>query len=225
MTCSAPNCHRKIYCKGYCTKHYWQYKTHGRISKSTRKDFNVVIDKGTHLELILTNIKNLPVGRAKIDKEDLNKLKNVGRWQLNADGYVLNRSNNKILLMHRVIMDALSSEQIDHRKTGFKARSDNRKQNLRKCTNSQNQCNIGLKKNNTSGFKGVSRKRDKWRAEICIKGIKINLGTFTQPEEAYKAYTKASKLYHGEFSNVGKENLFKLKLNKKSPSKVWKGRL
>jgi hypothetical protein len=41
---------------------------------------------------------------------------------------------------------------------------------------------------NTSGYKGVSRNKSKWRATICVKGKWKHIGTFETKEEAAKAY-------------------------------------
>lgn len=81
---------------------------------------------------------------------------------------------------------------------------DNRRENLRIATKQQNMANSRLKKNNTSGFRGVSwQKRDKkWKAEIRIDGKKKFLGNFDKKEDAYKAYCdKAIELY-GEFARL-----------------------
>jgi predicted RNA-binding Zn-ribbon protein involved in translation (DUF1610 family) len=45
--------------------------------------------------------------------------------------------------------------------------------------------------NNTSGYRGVSKRGNLWRAEICIDRKKKTLGYFKTPEEAYVAYCEA----------------------------------
>ena len=87
------------------------------------------------------------------------------------------------------------SNHIDHR-NGI--RDDDRWENLREATRSQNHQNIILKSNNTSGYMGVnwSKKHKKWAARIGIDGKRIFLGRFDTPEEAYEAYLKAKKEYH-----------------------------
>tara|TARA_R110002096_G_scaffold130706_2_gene280032 strand:+ start:295 stop:678 length:384 start_codon:yes stop_codon:yes gene_type:complete len=47
--------------------------------------------------------------------------------------------------------------------------------------------NTRLRLNNTSGHKGVCRKRDKWRAYISVDGVQQNLGTFNTQAEAVAA--------------------------------------
>ena len=91
-------------------------------------------------------------------------------------------------------------EFIDH-KDGI--RDNNRFDNLRKATNSQNQANA-LWKTNTSGFKGVSWQpsRGKWIARITVDGKAINLGRYYSIIDAAKAYKRAAISAWGEFALV-----------------------
>lgn len=75
---------------------------------------------------------------------------------------------------------------------------DNRWHNLREATNSQNNQNRALSKNNKSGFIGVSwcKQRNKWRAQIKFNNKKMYLGSFECPQEAYQAYLTAKAKYH-----------------------------
>jgi hypothetical protein len=182
--------------KGYCAKHYTQFKRKGRTFAVTQKDPNEVLDKGNHYELILTGLDMEETGRAKIDKEDLHLVQSVGRWYL-TNGYVFNRHSKT--LMHRLIMKVDDTFDVDHKRTGFKYRSDNRKSNIRVCTQTQNNLNINMHKDNTSGYKGVVKSGDKWKARICVKGKITNLGTFINIEDAARAYKKAAKQMHKDF--------------------------
>lgn len=76
---------------------------------------------------------------------------------------------------------------------------------LRLATKSQNQFNQILSKANSSGFKGVSWRKDrnKWEATIKANGRRYRLGYFDDPSDAHGAYCKASETLHGEFSNRG----------------------
>ena len=82
---------------------------------------------------------------------------------------------------------------------------DNSRSNLRVCFSSENQRNRGAQVNNTSGYKGVSRRayRGDWQAQIWAKGKNRHLGYFKTPEEAHQAYCRAALEMHGEFANVG----------------------
>jgi len=100
--------------------------------------------------------------------------------------------------MHRTIMKAKKGQEIDHvNGNGL----DNRKSNLRFCTQSQNCSNSGSR-GGTSRFKGVSfNKRDKnWKAYIMANSKNKNLGYFKLEEDAARAYDEAAKKHHGEFA-------------------------
>jgi hypothetical protein len=85
---------------------------------------------------------------------------------------------------------------------------DNRRSNLRPCTRSQNMANRGRQRNNTSGYKGVSRSGRKWCARIYApnpnggRSRALTLGRFDSPEEAHAAYCEAAKRLHGEFART-----------------------
>lgn len=198
--CKHKGCNSKHYhAKGYCRRHYRQYKKFGKTLNMTQYDFNKVVDKGDYIELILTNSRMEEVGRAKIDKEDLEKVQNVGRWSLTVKGYVYN--SNSETWMHRVITGVNDGEDVDHIKTGKLSRSDNRKNNLRVATPTQNSHNQDIRINNTSGFKGVNfcKNTGKWIARIRINGKRKNLGRFDTPKEASLAYEKEAKETQGSF--------------------------
>jgi hypothetical protein len=91
--------------------------------------------------------------------------------------------------------------EVDHRDTD---RSNDRWENLRQATGSQNQHNKPRQKNNTSGIKGVSwsEARKKWLAQICVRGKNRNLGRFETIEGAQAAYLRASDALHKEYSRA-----------------------
>jgi hypothetical protein len=85
--------------------------------------------------------------------------------------------------------------------------SNNSWHNLREASDSENLCNRGRTKKNTSGFKGVSYysahpewNLKRWVARIRKDGTTHRLGYFTTPEEAHVAYDAAAKRLHGEFA-------------------------
>jgi hypothetical protein len=84
------------------------------------------------------------------------------------------------VFMHRLLVGMTKGDKrtCDH-KNGKTL--DNRRTNLRECTNQQNQGNRELvAANNTSGHKGVCwlKNREKWRAKIVFNGRTRHLGTF-----------------------------------------------
>jgi hypothetical protein len=76
---------------------------------------------------------------------------------------------------------------------------DDRIENLRLATKPKNNCNSSMYSNNTSGFKGVTATRNKWKAQISSGGQKIHLGVYPTKEEAAAAYAEAANRIHGEF--------------------------
>lgn len=122
-------------------------------------------------------------------------------WDKSKKQYVKWRLHRMIL--ERIIGRELVKGEIPDHINGDTL--DNRRENLRLATYSQNGMNAGKHKNNQSGYKGVSYdgRVNKWRARIQVNGKEKWLGLFDNPEDAYKAYCEAAKLYHGEFSNFG----------------------
>lgn len=84
------------------------------------------------------------------------------------------------------------TKQIDHI-NGIK--DDNRWENLREATNLENHQNIGLCKNNTSGYNGVyyNKKANKWVSHIKSNNEYIYLGLFGTAELANEKRLEAQK--------------------------------
>lgn len=82
---------------------------------------------------------------------------------------------------------------------------NNRWDNLRSATRSQNMHNSAIQSNNKSGFKGVAwhTTSKKWRAMIGVNGKQICLGYFSSPQEAHAVYCAAADKYHGQFACNG----------------------
>jgi hypothetical protein len=115
--------------------------------------------------------------------------------------YARAKRGGKLVLMHREILGAKKGEIVDHiNGNGL----DNRKNNLRIVSNSQNLMNRGRQKNNSTGFCGVRRDKRDGRYEAYIKkeGRRFHLGRFGTPEDAAKAYDKACIKLHGEFART-----------------------
>ena len=132
-----------------------------------------------------------------IDQEDYSKV-NGRKWFLNSVGYALTYINGKQVLMHRILVEAPEGKYVDHVNHNT---LDNRKRNLRVCTQSENMRNAILKRNNTSGYAGVYKhaKNDVWVAMIKINYKSIYLGGFKLKEDAIKARQQAEDKYFGKF--------------------------
>ena len=85
-----------------------------------------------------------------------------------------------------------------------RVKDDNRWNNLRHATNSQNNINSKKQKNNTSGYKGVSwhKASGKWSVGIGYKGKRQNLGLYNNIQEAADVYNKKAKELYGEFAET-----------------------
>lgn len=77
---------------------------------------------------------------------------------------------------------------------------NNKISNIKDSTRSQNMSNISRRRNNTSGYKGVSLEGTRFKAKICKNYKQIHIGTFDTKEEAHAAYCKAARELHGEFA-------------------------
>lgn len=145
--------------------------------------------------------KNIKV---KVDNSDFEYL-NQFIWYirgLNYAGRVEWKNNiSKTILMHREIMKAKPGELLDHVN---KDTLDNRKKNLRFCSRSTNAMNCKIHKHNTSGYKGVSKFNNKWRAYIVKNNKQIYIGLFESKEKAAKAYNKKAKELFKEFASINK---------------------
>ena len=132
-------------------------------------------------------------------------------WCFHNQGYAV---SNKIIngtqrtfWMHRIINKTPKGKPTDHI-NGNKL--DNRKENLRTCSCSENRQNRKISKDNTSGFKGVHVSKLKYKnkmyryiiANICAGGKIKYLGSFSNLKDAAIAYNKAATKLHGKFARL-----------------------
>jgi hypothetical protein len=111
--------------------------------------------------------------------------------------------NKKTLYVHHVIFFmhyGYLPKYIDHADGNS---LNNKIENLRPATQSQNLANSCAKKTNTSGYKGVTYRKDteKWQAAIMVNGKHISLGSYSTKEKAALAYKNGSEKYFEEFAN------------------------
>ena len=144
------------------------------------------------------------------DLEDYDLIKNYC-WFITDKGYVRTtdaNNNFKPIYLHRLIMNVSDDYYVDHIH-GANSRHDNRKFNLRIATASQNQMNVNLSINNTSGATGVNwdKRKHKWTARIGINYERIHLGDFDSFEDAVRARKLAEDKYFGEFSYDNSMNM------------------
>lgn len=144
---------------------------------------------------------------AIIDEEDL-PLVSQYRWCVYvkphttyAVAYREHDNSLQTIRMHRLIMGDPPGLDIDHRnRNGL----DNRKENLRAATRTQNMQNQRRHRNSRYPYKGIARDKSGryWRAAIYVNGRRKDIGRFATPEEAARAYDEAAVRYFGEFART-----------------------
>jgi hypothetical protein len=107
------------------------------------------------------------------------------------------------MLVHRAIFamhHGYFPAEVDHI-NGNKL--DNRVENLREVSRSQNRMNIGRNGQNKSGCKNVYSYRDKWGVKIVVNKKSLFLGVFEDLELADLVAHSAREKYHGDYANHG----------------------
>lgn len=115
----------------------------------------------------------------------------------------LNNGKKGLILMARVILKAPKGLQVDHVNRDT---LDNRRQNLRLATSTQNHGNSRIPLRNTSGYKGVVQgtKTQKYQAQIKYKGHLYFLGLFDNKQKAALAYNLHAKKFFGVYARLNK---------------------
>lgn len=124
------------------------------------------------------------------------------RGSMDGKGYIrLTLGHKAYWFAHRIAFAFMGHEipeYVDHH-NGI--RNDNRWTNLRPATWAQNQHNKRMRRDNTSGIKGVSWHKDrrKWQVSIMVNKKQIYFGLFTDLAEAEKVAREAREKLHKDF--------------------------
>ena len=121
----------------------------------------------------------------------------IAGW-MGSEGYREVQLDGASYKVHRLIWlyttGIWPTHALDHR-NGI--RDDNRFENLRQATRTQNGQNQNHPhRHGSSGFLGVNRCNDGWQARITVEGKRRHLGTFHTPEEAHAVYVEAKRELH-----------------------------
>lgn len=152
-------------------------------------------------------MKQIPLTQGKfalVDDEDFERLSGL-KWHVRKSGncfyattYICKvNGKSTYFFMHRLILNPPDGIGIDHIDRNS---LNNQKSNLRFATDSQNQANRRMQRNNKSGVRGVHKHNNKWRARIYFRNKQICLGEYNNLNEAAKVYDEAAKRYFGEFA-------------------------
>lgn len=148
-------------------------------------------------------VRHIPLTKgafAIVDADDFERL-NRYKWHalhVRSQWYARRAPGGRVIMMHREIMQPPDGMVVDHIDgNGL----NNRKCNLRICTQQQNMQNRRPLAR-SSAFKGVSfyTQTGKWHAEITLDGKKIYIGSYDDEIEAARAYDRKAIELFGEFA-------------------------
>lgn len=121
-----------------------------------------------------------------------------------TNGYTMVRINGVYYALHKILIAFKENkwpEIVDHIDRNP---ANNSIENLRSCTRSDNNCNRGMRSDNTLGYKGLFTRKTKkgvvygWM--IKYAGRSISKSGFKTIEEAYKSRCENVLLAHGDFA-------------------------
>lgn len=145
--------------------------------------------------------------RNRHDKAWNTRFANKPAGTIGSNGYVKVRLSGRVYYAHRIIWEMFYGRipdgyEIDHINHD---RSDNRIENLRCVHPHENDKNLSLPKNSSSGAIGVSFDNDrmKYRAYIVVNGKYKTIGRYSTKDQAIEARIEYSEL-HGFHDNHGK---------------------
>lgn len=183
---------------------------------------------------IVINSKKHGIQKILLDDDDFEKVSKYN-WYVKINDNVLYAYSNLYIdskwkasiIMHRLILGVTDKKiKIDHKNhNGL----DNRRENLRLCTDKQNMHNSRPRKNTSSKYKGVSKKDKIFIAQIHKDKTNSKLiGYFNTEEDAAKAYNIVAKKEYGEFAylnNIDDWENFDIESNKRqlNPSSKYNG--
>lgn len=187
-------------CPKFCSK--------GCFSAGRNRRVATPIYNGDVVHIPLTHGQIAKVDRADYESIDELRYLWIASWSETSESFYAERQigygENRVLLrMHTTIVSPPAGMLVDH--VSFDT-LDNRRENLRVCTRSENAFHSRKKKDGqyTSKYKGVSLWQGggepSWRARIHKDGISYLIGYFKSEVEAALAWNQAALAHYGEFA-------------------------
>jgi len=196
-TCSLPLCNLPFKARGYCSKHWEKWHRTGDPLYPTRRDPrpSIVKDGVTKIPIGVSAKDGYTVVDAAFAHLDKHK------WSVHPSGYAVSDVDGQRVSLHQLVVGYYDKTKyvIDHINGDPK---DNRRSNLRVCTQQQNIWNSRSKANTSSKYKGVgwNKQGKKWEAFINIDGKKKNLGLYKSEKTAANVYKYWANKTMGEYA-------------------------
>lgn len=195
----------KYYGHILCSKHMHQYLKHGKFLDNiqrTNADLNDFYIDGNDAVFNVYNQANVKICNFRIDKEDIDKIR-YHKWRIGHKHIVTGSGAGNIRELSHVLLDIPKEDSetiVDHIDGNPR---NNKKNNLRICTQQNNICNKAFMSNNTLGFIGVSydKARDRFSPEIRKDFKRYHLGRYKTLKEAVYVRYYAEGMFFGEFCN------------------------
>ena len=191
--------------KPYCNKHYLRLHNNGTLIPKERKRTNTY--------KILDNTVIIATKKGQefiIDISDFEAAK-CHSWCF-RNGYAVANIDGKVISLHRFLLQPPAGVIVDHINGNT---ADNRRCNLRLCSQKDNSRNVSVSYANKVGVLGIRRvKSGKYEARIMVDRKTISLGRFDTLEEAVIARQQGEIYYFGEFSpSVSRNSACRIKNN------------
>lgn len=194
--CSISKCKSKAVGRGYCFRHWQQWRKHGEVLTREVRTESPIKEYDDYARVALLDTYDNIVNWTLISTVDIPLV--MGR-KLRCDKgryAVMFGNGHKTMYLHRLIFP--ESKEVDHiNNDGL----DNRRSNIRPATHRQNAAN-----KISSRIKGVRKRGNKWEAYISNSGIGgakwKYLGLYSTRQEAISAYNQAAVEQWGEFAHL-----------------------
>lgn len=189
------------------------------------KDNNKYLDRGSHHEVMVNNSDLV----YKVDNEFVEWMKKY-TWYSEGDkesnqrylvsGVKDEKGVQSIIRYHVEIMrseletyDLEGSQPIVDHIDGDE--TNNLKRNMRVVTQSENNMNKKVQKNNTTGFVGVEWKKSSgmWNSSLTVRGKAIHLGSYYYLRNALRVRIEAEKKHFGEHSFYNRDKEYREKVD------------